>query len=56
LIVSFGGIAGLFIGCNLWNIFQMLYFITKFSVKNFYRKLYALDIVKAFVNDDVGSE
>jgi hypothetical protein len=38
LIVSFGGIAALFIGCNLWNISQMLVFIIATLVKRLHRK------------------
>jgi hypothetical protein len=41
LIVSFGGIAGLFLGYNIWNTMEMLYYIFKVSIKYFYNRIIA---------------
>lgn len=40
LIVSFGGIASLFLGYNFLNTSEMLYYILSITVERIYRKLY----------------
>lgn len=41
LIVSFGGIASLFLGYNFLNTSEMLYYVFSISIKYFYKKLYS---------------
>jgi hypothetical protein len=40
LVVSFGGIAALFLGCNLWNLSQTINFVIATVSKYFYRKFF----------------
>lgn len=39
LIVSFGGVAALFLGYNFWGTSQMCYFLLKIIVTNVYKIL-----------------
>lgn len=41
LIVSFGGIAALFLGYNFWNTFEMVYYILGVTIKYFNRIFYS---------------
>lgn len=41
LIVSFGGIASLFLGYNFLNTSEMLYYIFSISIKHLYTKFYS---------------
>lgn len=40
LIVSFGGVAALFLGVNCWGASEMVYFCLESSIKFIYRKLF----------------